>query len=162
MARAIHSGEDTLVWEQVAWDGKGNIIDKRTIPVTSENVGQEVEEYVEFLKNKGADLHRSVYSQIEHSRAMIDSLMREVRRTRSSEEVQPLRRSLNQAVELSKQLESVCRMFSVPPLEGTIRILRLDGSTEPTKGTFSVMFAPYNGPGGALRTRSFVGPAGTR
>ena len=156
MARAIHAEEDRLAWEQVACDHKGNVIDKRTIPVTPDNARQQVDEYVEFLKSKGSDLRGSVLSQIERNKVMIDSLMREIRSTRSAEEVQPLRQSLNQVVDLSKQLESVYRMMSVPPLEGTIRILRLDQSVDPTEGEYRVTFAPY-GSGGSLNPRSFAG-----
>ena len=155
MTRATHAEEDKLAWEQVACDRKGNVIDKRTTSVTSNDARQQVDEYVEFLKSKGADLRGSVLSQIERNKVMIDSLMREVRSTRSAEEVQPLRQSLNQVVELSKQVESVYRMMSVPPLEGTIRILRLDQSVDPREGEYRVTFAPYSG--GSLNPRYFAG-----
>jgi hypothetical protein len=157
VTQGTHTEKDRLAWEQVAWDSKGNVIDKRTTSVSSDDARHQVDEYVEFLKSKGADLRGSVLSQIERNKVMIDSLMREVRGTRTPEEVQPLRQSLNQVVELSKELESVYRMMSVPPLVGTIRIHRLDQSADLTEGTYFTMFAPYRGPGGALPTRSFTG-----
>ena len=156
MTQAINADKDKLAWEQIAWDRQGNVIGKRTTSVSPDNAHQQVDEYVEFLKSKGADLRGSILSQMEHNKVMIDSLMREVRSARSPEEVQPLRRSLNQAVELSKQLESVYRMISVPLLEGTIHILRHD-SPDPTRETYSVTFTPYRGSGGALRPRWVVG-----
>ncbi len=107
MEQALYAKHDALVCKQTAWATNGSVIMEREVPVAPEEVQQQADQYIDFLKKTGADLMGSVLSTIGANKLKIDSLLGDIRSSRSPEEVQTLGRALNAAVELSKHLETI-------------------------------------------------------
>ena len=156
MAQALSAKEDAMVWQQTAQAADGSVIGEREVLLAPEEARQQAYKYIDFLKSTGADLRRSVLSTIEANKLKIDSLLGDIRSSRSSDQVQPLGQALNAAVELSKHLEAIYRMLGILT-EGTIRIRRLDDRTHPQEPTYGVTFSPYDRGGGSIPMPQFVG-----
>ncbi len=149
---------EALTWKQAARDTNGRIIADREVPVFPERVRQEADDYVAFLRRSGADLRGSVLSEIEANKLKINSLLQEVRTTRSSEEVQVISQQLNAAVELPKYLEMIYRTVSIP-VDGAVLMQQHEIRPGQREEVYNVMFA-RDGGAGPLRTRLFVGREG--
>lgn len=139
MEQLLQVKDAPLAWKQTALDAKGQVMSEREVPVPADKVREEAYSYVDFLEKQGADLRRSVLSEIKANEAEVNSLLQRVRTSHSVEELQALSQTLKEAVELSKHLQTI---YDALPLSGTVNVRLSVSSAAPEQEEYTASFTP--------------------
>ena len=156
IARPFKLTADSLGWVQSAVNQTGQIIAQREFLLPLDGARKAALDTLSFAhREEGADVNQTLRRELDANEERVQTVLRDLRKSQSRDEIDKISRWLNLLVEFSQYLQKAY----VSPHdfdEGVIHIVRND--LGPGRNpVYLVMFARYLGPGGALKPLTFHG-----
>ena len=153
LARPFKLTADSLAWVQSAVNQTGQIIAQREFLLPLDGARKSALDTVSFANREGADVNQTVRQELDANEKRVQTVLRDLRKSQSRDEIDTIGRWLNALVEFSQYLQKAY----VSPHdfdEGVIHIVGNDLGPD-RNPVYLAMFARYLGPGGALRPLTF-------